>query len=378
MHDELRAAGLRRVRLGMVLLFVLAAVGGAVVAAIVTLDPRASLTWELFTGGSRTLVIGAAAGAIGMLGLFAAAGDRRSARKAWPTRELSAAPDLVTIAEGPALARGVATPSVWRLESSAPNVACLPRHDGLHVVVSTAAERGLERDELEALIALQMSLLLDPAAARVRRPLYAGSRAITWSIRLPLLGAIVPTVRNVAWAGLTINLGVWGTLGLVALVVLVLKRVRWAWGIVGDAVALETTRYPEPLVRALRRMAGYNGDQVPVPGSWGGTDAYWVLPVRRKVEVATFVVNNRAAKRSSTEQVSDAALLLRAGIVERVCLGGDPATLASWEAAAATFERLGRAAGWRGGDGTIDGVEVTAKGVGAGALPPVGGSWSAH
>ena len=150
---------------------------------------------------------------------------------------------------------------------------------------------------------------------------------------------------------------------------------RWAWGIVGDAVALETTRHPEPLVRALRRMAGYNGDQVPVPGSWGGTDAYWVLPVRRRVEVATMVVNDRARSRRSTEQVSDAALLLRAGIVERMGIGGDPATLASWEAAEATFTRLGRAAGWGGGDRTIDGVEVTARGVGAGALPPVGGTW---
>jgi hypothetical protein len=72
--------------------------------------------------------------------------------------------------------------------------------------------------------------------------------------------------------------------------------------------------------------------------------------------------------------VADAALLLRAGIVERVCVGGEPATVASWRSAAATFERLGRYGGTGAGDGTVDGVLVTTEGA-TGGLAPVGGAW---
>jgi hypothetical protein len=300
-----------------------------------------------------------------------------AARRAWPRRTLTPAPDLVPLAEGIALARGEPTPHVWRLVTPSPNIACLPGLGGRHLIVSTAAEGGLTTDELEALMALQFSLLIDEGAARVRRPLVVAGLAVMWTVWAMLAGTFVAVVRAVAWSGLTINVGLWLGMGAITLVVLVQRRIRWSWGIVGDAVALETTRHPQPLVSALRRMASYNGDQVPVRRTFGATDPFWVLPVRARVGVATMVVNGRARTRTSTEQVSDAALLLRAGIVERVCVGGEPGTLASWQAAEATFARLGLAAGDSVPvDGRIDGVAVGVDGA-TGGLGPVSGVWRA-
>jgi Zn-dependent protease with chaperone function len=357
-------------------LFLLVAAGvGALAGALaaVDLDWPPSTSW--FDEALGPMVIGALIAVAVVGGALAAGGTELAARRAWPKRTLHPAPDLVTLAEGVALARGEPTPRVWRLDSAAPNVACLPGRGGRHLIVSTAAEAGLTNDELEALIALQFSLLVDGGAARVRRPLVVSGLATLWAVWALVLATIVVTLRQVTLAGLTINIGVWSGIGAIFLVVLVQRRLRWAWGIVGDAVALETTRHPQPLVQALRRMASYNGSQVPVRRSWGAADPFWTLPVRARVSVATMVVNDRAQRRSSTEQVSDAALLLRAGIVEQVCLGGEPATLASWEKAEATFGRLASAAGDMAPvDDRVDGVSVTLAGA-QGGLAPVSGVW---
>jgi Zn-dependent protease with chaperone function len=375
MHDELRRFGLRRVWMWSIVLVIVGAVAGAGLTGLAAADPVWPVTMEFVAGGLRTLAAGALLGAIGtvLLLLFA---ERRVALRAWPTTPLAPAPDLVPLAEGLALARGEVVPRVWRLESSAPNVACLSRPHGRHLVVSSAAEDGLTRDELEALMALQFSLLLDPGAARVRRTLVGTGRMMTWTALLTLAATVVSTVRHVVWSGLTINIGLWFGVLVVVLIVVVQRRLRWAWGLVGDAVALETTRQPAALVSALRRVASYNGDQVPVLGLMGANDPFWAVPVRRKVEVATMVVNDQARSRTSTEQVSDVALLLRARIVEQARLGGEPATLASWREAATTFDRLGRYGATLDGDGTVDGVTVTTEGATLGALGPVAGSWA--
>ena len=327
------------------------------------------------------LAWGALGGAVGVLLLLVLATGRRSAYRAWPRPPFTEAPDLAWVIEGAALARGVTAPKVWRLPSGAPNVACLRgRHRARHVVVSTAAEKGLERDELEALAALQFSLLLDGSTAGIRRSLFAASRAIVWTGRGAFVACVLSAFNSITWLGLTINIAAWATIGVITLIGgLVMRRLRWAWGIVSDAVALETTRYPDALVRALRRLAGYNGPQVNVLPSWGGADAYWAAPVRQHFSVSTMVVNGRARTRSSTEQVADASLLLRAGIVERLGIGGDPATLASWEKAEAVFARLAYYGGDHSGDdavdGTVHGVEITPGGAAAGALGPVNGTW---
>lgn len=378
MHEELRAAGLRRMRIWTGVLLVVAGFIGAVAGLLVTVDFDWPPSTSWFDGAAPWVIGGALVGFLGIGVAILTFGPALAARRAWPRRTLTPAPDLVSLAEGVALARGERTPRVWRLVTPSPNVACLPGLGGRHIIVSTAAEAGLTNDELEALIALQFSLLLDPEAAGVCRPLSVAGLAIMWVVWTMVVATIVAVVHDVTLSGLTINIGIWAAIAGIALVVLVQRRIRWSWGIVGDAVALETTRHPQPLVSALRRMASYNGKQVPVRRGYGGADPYWVVPVRAQVAVATMVVNDRARSRTSTEQVSDATLLLRAGIVERVCLGGEPGTLASWQAAEATFGRLGRAAGdWNEGgavDGTIDGVTVTVAGA-SGGLPPVSGVW---
>jgi hypothetical protein len=102
--------------------------------------------------------------------------------------------------------------------------------------------------------------------------------------------------------------------------------------------------------------------------------------VRSNAQVAYMVTNDRARRRSSTKMVADTALLLRARVVELCALGGQPATLATWQHARQTILRLSQAAGdyTDGGptDAAIDGVTVTLDGA-QGAPPPIGGSWEA-
>lgn len=376
MHDDLRTFGLRRMRIWTGVLLVIGTTGGAALTCLAALEP----TWRMnevgIAGGWTTALAGVIAGFTGTV-LLLRVGDHSGARRAWPTVPLIPAPDLVPLAEGLAIARGEPTPRVWRLDSATPNVACLPRPKGRHLIVSTATEVGLTRDELEAVMSLQFSLLLDPGADRVRRSLTAAGLMITWVIRLSLLTMVVVLVRQPMWSGLTINLALWGAMPLIALAIWCQRRIRWSWGMVGDAVAIETTRHPEPLCTALRRLAGHNGGGLPVRRTWGTADPWWALTVRSNVRVETMVVNGRARTRRSTQQVADAALLMRARIVEQVCLGNEEPTLASWRQAEATFSRLALAAGDHAAgavDSTIDGVTVTAAGA-TGTLPPANGPW---
>jgi Zn-dependent protease with chaperone function len=376
MHDELRRFGLRRTRVWTLVLIVVGTFAGSALACLAMLDPDWPPDEAGVTGGWTTVGVGAAAGLVGTV-LLVLFGHYSGARRAWPTVPLIPAPDLVPIAEGLALARGEPVPRVWRLDSATPNVACLPRPHGRHLIVSTATEAGLTRDELEAVMSLQFSLLLDEGAGRVRRSLTAAGLMITWVLRLSVVALAVVLVRRPVWAGLTINLAIWYPMLLIVLVVWCQRRLRWSWGMVGDAVAVETTRHPEPLASALRRLAGHNEGVVPVRQTWGAADPWWALTVRANIEIATMVVNGRAKTRSSTEQVSDAALLLRARIVEQVCLRHEAATVASWREAEAVFARLARASGdGSSTDGTIDGVTVTTTGA-LGTLPPVNGPWPA-
>jgi Zn-dependent protease with chaperone function len=369
-----------------VLLVVLGAAAGAALAALAALEPGWPPGDFGVGGGVTTVGLGALAGVALVVALFLFEIDARACRRAWPTHELIPAPDLVKLVEGAALARGEAVPRVWRLASPAPNLACFPAPDGRHLVVSSGAEAGFPPDELEALAALQFSLLLDPAARRVRRTVVVAARLMTWTARASALALVVVLVRAIAWAGLTVNLAVSLALAVIGLCAVVLRRLRWSWGLVSDGVAVDTTRHPEPLVRALRRLAGYNGEQVPVRRTYGAADPFWAAPVRQHVHVSTFVVNGRAQSSRSTEQVSDASLLLRAGIVQRVCIEGAPATMTSWRDASAVFERLGRFGAAEAGDaaspspsaaavdGTIDGIVVTTEGA-SGAPAAVPGAW---
>jgi Zn-dependent protease with chaperone function len=375
MHHELQEFGARRVRWWSAVLVLIGATVGALVGAVAALDAE----WPMPDGVAdrmlRWTVVGASVGAVGVLLLFLGA-DWSGARRAWPTIPLLPAPDLARLAEGISLARGEPVPRVWRIDSQSPNVACIPYRGGRHLIVSRGAEVGLERSELEAVMALQMSLLVDPNAARVRRAVVASGLTITWIIRLSILAMVVGLVVATEFAAVTVNVGVWAAIGLIALVLAVQRRVRWSWGMVGDGVAIETTRHPEPLVSALRRLAGHNAGPVPVRRTFGAADPYWAVPVRAHLQVHTSV-NGRPTRSTSTEQQSDAALLLRAGIVHRVRLGGDLATVAAWRTIESVFDRIAEFGATNAGDGTIDGVTVTTEGATQGVLPPVCGSWPA-
>jgi Zn-dependent protease with chaperone function len=375
MHHELQEFGRRRVRLWSVVLVVIGAAIGALFGLTIGLDAEWPLSDAQVDRLIRAVVAGTSAGITWVIALFFVA-DWSGARRAWPTVPLIPAPDLARQAEGIALARGEPVPRVWRIDAPSPNVACIPSRSGRHLIVSRGAEVGLTADEIEALMALQLSLLLDPYAARVRRVLVAASLAITWAIRLSVIFFVVAFVVAIEWAALTVNVGVWLLVGIIGLIALVQRRVRWSWGMVGDGVAIETTRHPEPLVVALRRLAGHNGGPVPVRRTWGAADPYWVVPVRIHI-TSTTETNGRLTRAASTEQQSDAALLMRAGIVFRVRMGGDLATVASWRTARQVFSRIASFGGTNRGDGTIDGVTVTQEGATAGALPPVSGSWPA-
>ena len=371
MHHELQEFGLRRVRLWSVALVVIGATLGALFGMVLGLDAEWPLSDAEVDRLVRAVLAGASAGVTGVVALFFVA-DWSGARRAWPTIPLIPAPDLARRAEGIALARGEPVPRVWRIDSLSPNVACIPSRGGRHLIVSRGAEAGLTRDELEAVMALQFSLLIDPSAARVRRALVASGLTITWTIRLAIITLLLALVTAIEWAAVTINVGIWLSIGVIALVALVQRRVRWSWGMVGDGVAIETTRHPEPLVSALRRLAGHNAGPVPVRRTFGAADPYWAVPVRAHMQVHTSV-NGRPTRSTSTEQQSDAALLMRAGIVYRVRLGGDLATVASWRTVRQVFDRIAEYGATSQGDGTIDGVTITTEGATQGVLPPVGG-----
>jgi hypothetical protein len=146
---------------------------------------------------------------------------------------------------------------------------------------------------------------------------------------------------------------------------LVGARVRWWARVAGDAVAVRTTRHPEPLSRGLRALARWNGSQVPIRflALMAGTGMVrWAVPVGVPWE-STTRVNGRLVDRRSKELVEDTKLLVRAGLVRRVCLEGGEATLASWEAVADSVRRAGRAAA-TGGTVVVEGETIGLHGTG--------------
>jgi hypothetical protein len=130
---------------------------------------------------------------------------------------------------------------------------------------------------------------------------------------------------------------------------------------------VRTTRHPEPLASGLRVLARWNGNQVRIRyvALFAGTGTTrWAVPVGIPFTSETRI-NGRLVDQRSRELVEDAKLLVRAGLVHRVCLGGEPATLASWKGAADAVRRAGRAAAV-GGSAVVEGELV-----GIGGATPV-------
>jgi len=329
--------------------------------------------------GRYALPLGAAGGLVWAL-LSIALGERRGIRRAQPHGEVRPDEVLSERVVGFSLALGIDAPSVIVAESDAPNVAAFSRSGADVIVITTAARFGLAPAELDAAAALQLSLLNDPGARRVRRLLTAANQVFVPTLLIsPIAAALIGYVFDGEFGGRLLG-------GITATVVLwigfysILRRMRWGWGLLSDGVAVETTRYPEPLVLALRRLAAHNGKPVTTRGWRGDADAFWIVPVRTNFRWSSSVDDKMRAE-SSTAMVSDAALLLRARIVDIVCVHSGPPTMATWRTAKGTFKRLSLAAGDQAGgatdlDNVIDGISVTAEGVAGGDIGPINGSWT--
>jgi hypothetical protein len=336
--------------------------------------------YSLFaTAGSSvvTMVTGLFVGAL--LGAGAAVyllvrGEHLAIKAAFPKAPSRHDPELTGRAEKFALALGVTPPTVYGFVSESPNVAALPWANGSAVMVSSSARYGLTPSELDALMALQLSLLHHPTAGRARRTVVASNLVIGFVVAFWLTGAALGGLAN-GDGMVRLLLGVFVTLAVGWALNQLRRRIRWGWGLLSDGVTVATTRHPGPLVDGLRRVASHNGDPVPTKAWLGQGDPYWVVPVR-KHSSSSVSVNEREVSRTSTELLTDGELLMRASLVEDVCVRSGPATKARWDEAAAVFRNLTRAAAEPfAAPGEAGAIQVTIAGMVNDGIGPVHGSW---
>ena len=366
MHEELSGAGARIIRNWIIVWFVVVVAIGAGYSLLATVG-----------GGVTVMVIGLVAGAL--VGACSAVyllvrGEHHAIKAAFPKAPSQYDAELTGRAEKYANALGIAPPTVYRFEGEGPNVAALPWADGSAVMVSSAAQYGLTPGELDSLMALQLSLLHHPKARRNRRAVVASNLVIGFVAAFWLTAVAIGAATSGEGMPRLI-IGVFMTIGAVALLVQLRRRIRWGWGLLSDGVAVATTRHPGPLVHGLRRVASHNGDPVPTKAWLGQGDHYWVVPVR-KHSSSSLEVNGTEVSKASTEMLNDGELLMRASLVEDVCVRASPATKARWDEAAAVFRGLTRgAAEWSAAPGEVDGVVVTILGMVNDDIGPVHGSW---
>ena len=212
-------------------------------------------------------------------------------------------------------------------------------------------------------------------ARRARRAVVASNLVFIPLLVMWLVCAVVGVFMHGELL-VSVVLGVFVTVGIGALFVYIRRRIRWGWGLLSDGVAVATTRHPGPLVHGLRRVASHNGDPVPTKAWLGQGDPYWVVPVRTPAS-STMSSNGKMISQSSTELLIDGELLMRASLVEDVCVRSGPATKAHWDEAAKVFRNLTRAAAEPTADpGVAGGSNVTIMGMADDSIGPVNGSWT--
>lgn len=286
-----------------------------------------------------------------------------------PRRGVVPAADVVrNIAEGIGIARGDLPAEPWQVDHPQPNVgvATLPGRDALYV--THGAVTTLTRDELEAVCAAQLAIAHDRTVERLDRRLSAWLliRASTFGLDLPIILAlsVVPAVGGaVAAFVVPAQLMAW----------LVVGKQRWWAQVAADGVCVATTRHPAPLVSALRKLAAYNGKGVPVPwlaliGGFG--TSRWAVPPTLPWTM-TVEVNDRVTEQRTAEQVGDVHLLVRAGLVRRMCLEGGDRSLATRAHVVEAVRRAGAAAA-QGRLAEVEGVLVGLQGVVGMAGTPAG------
>jgi hypothetical protein len=277
-----------------------------------------------------------------------------------PTRGLSPAGlEVVNLAQGIALATGTPTAGAWEVDHPEPNVAAIEHGDTAALIVTSGARAALTRDQLEAVCAAQLAIAHDAGVRRLDRMLGAWRLARTASIVAGVPVFVLFTMAPaVGWFPLALTLPAELAGWLVA------GKVKWWVRVAADGVCVATTRHPEPLVDALRILASYNGESVPV--GWvarivGTGASAWAIPPGMPWTMTTSV-NGRVTDQRTAEQVDDVNLLVRAGLVRRICIEGGERSLASRAAVVDAVRRAGRAAA-AGGIAEVEGMLVGLEGV---------------
>lgn len=238
----------------------------------------------------------------------------------------------VETVDAPANVNGVIEQIGIALGSSRSTTALVARHESINVgtirdgnqtrlLITDGALKALTRDELESLIASQMAM---QSSGSLRR-LQACASWLSWArwSALVVIGAFVPFPPFQFICVITALWSAW--------MWFCMPRLSWWLRVAFDGICVETTRYPEPLPRALMKVALYNGDRLPMtlPAQMGCTDLSWTSPVSLKFR-STTSVNGKTKFESSAELEADLRLLLSAQLITDVCVYGKPATFDSW------------------------------------------------
>jgi Zn-dependent protease with chaperone function len=345
MHDDLRSAGLRRG-----LLWSLAGVPIAVSGVGV----GAGVVWGPLAG-----VVGAAVAAA-LLTAWLLAGAPGVPAAPMPAAGLAPARlEVVNLAQGIGIATGSRPATAWEVDHPEPNVAAIEHGDASSLIVTSGALTTLTRDQLEAVCAAQLAIAHDAGVRRLDRMLGAWrlARAASFVAGIPVF-VLFTMAPAVGWVPLAMTvpaeLAGW----------LVAGKVKWWARVAADGVCVATTRHPEPLVAALRLLAAHNGESVPV--GWvarivGTGASAWAIPPGMPWTMTTSV-NGRVTDQRTAEQVDDVNLLVRAGLVRRICVEGGERSLASRATVVEAVRRAGRAAA-AGGIAEVEGMLVGLGGV---------------
>lgn len=220
---------------------------------------------------------------------------------------------LENVAAGLALAIGEREGRVAVVEAEVPNAGAFPTRSGNLVVATSGAVDLLSRDELEGLLASQLVV--------------AGDRWVRWATAAQLVQA--PRFALLFGSVFVNPL-------LMPAAFLAFFGGRYADGardLVADAAAVRATRNPEPLVRALRRLAEHASKAHSLRAGLPGflVDQFWVLSSRRTV--STSVSTPTGTRQWTTADEVAAEMRVRADRVEQASNG-------DWSA----FEGLGA---WR-------------------------------
>ncbi|QGG96363.1 M56 family metallopeptidase [Actinomarinicola tropica] len=206
-------------------------------------------------------------------------------------------------------------------DSPVPNVAALPTRGGAHVVVTAGAERRLDRDALEALLASQIAVVVDPWVRLAAAAQVVGSLRFLLLFASPFLNPFLMPFAFVAFFRP--------------------RRADTVRDLVGDAAAVRATRHPGALARAFEelRPAAPHGSRMRVGLPGFLVDQFWVVSTRSKVTTTTS--GPRGERTWTTADEVAAELAVRADRSRRVASGETPGgpDLRGWRRATAGLGR---------------------------------------